>query len=74
MAGFQVTTEDGVQAASELLRFSPAAVVLTDSLYEVPVLIIELKEVGVKAFVSKERIAIDFDTCNLNRTARWSVL
>ena len=50
---------NGVQAAREILRFSLATVVLTDSLYDVRVLITELKEVGVKGFVSKARIASD---------------
>jgi DNA-binding NarL/FixJ family response regulator len=50
---------NGIQAAREILRFSPTTLVLTDSLYDVRVLITELKEVGVKGFVSKARIASD---------------
>jgi DNA-binding NarL/FixJ family response regulator len=50
---------NGIQAAKEILRFSPTTLVLTDSLYDVRVLIIELKELGVKGFISKARIATD---------------
>jgi DNA-binding NarL/FixJ family response regulator len=50
---------NGIQAAREILRFSPTTLVLTDSLYDVRVLIIELKELGVKGFISKARIATD---------------
>jgi DNA-binding NarL/FixJ family response regulator len=50
---------NGIQAAREILRFSPITLVLTDSLCDVQVLIIELKELGVKGFISKACMATD---------------
>jgi DNA-binding NarL/FixJ family response regulator len=50
---------NGIQAAMEILRFSPTMLVLTDSLYDVRILIIQLKEIGVRGFISKARLATD---------------
>ena len=50
---------NGIEAAREILRFSPTTLVLTDSLYDVRILTIELKELGVKGFISKTRMATD---------------
>ena len=50
---------NGIQAAREILRFFPTTLVLTDSLYDVRILIIELKELGVKGFISKTRMGTD---------------
>jgi DNA-binding NarL/FixJ family response regulator len=50
---------NGIQAAREILRFSPTTLVLTNSLYDVRILIVELKELGVKGFISKARMATD---------------
>jgi DNA-binding NarL/FixJ family response regulator len=50
---------NGIEAAREILRFSPTTLVLTDSLYDVRILIIELRELGVKGFISKTRMGTD---------------
>jgi DNA-binding NarL/FixJ family response regulator len=50
---------NGIQAAREILRFFPTTLVLTDSLYDVRVLITELKEIGVRGFVSKAHMVTD---------------
>lgn len=50
---------NGIQAVREILRFSPTTLVLTDSLYDVQVLVIQLKEIGVRGFISKARLATD---------------
>lgn len=51
--------KNGIQAAREILKYCPQTMVISDSIHEAAILMTQLKEVGVRAFVSKDRLAID---------------
>ena len=50
---------NGIQAAKEILRLSPTTIVLTDSLYDVRGFAMQLKQAGVRGFISKARMGTD---------------
>jgi DNA-binding NarL/FixJ family response regulator len=50
---------NGLQAAQEILRFSPTTIILTDSLYDARGLLVQLKQAGVRGFISKTRMGTD---------------
>lgn len=55
----QMPRMNGIEAAKEILRLCPATIILSDSLHEPAFLIAQLKEIGVRGFVSKSRIGTD---------------
>jgi two-component system, NarL family, response regulator LiaR len=50
---------NGIQAAKEISRLFPTTIVLTDSLYDVQGFTTQLKQAGVKGFISKARMGTD---------------
>jgi DNA-binding NarL/FixJ family response regulator len=50
---------NGIQAAKEILRLSPTTIVLTDSLYDVQGFTTQLKQAGVRGFISKSPMGTD---------------
>lgn len=55
----QMPRVNGIQAAKEILRYCPNAIVLTDSLHDVNLFVPLLKDIGVRAFIPKTSIGTD---------------
>ena len=55
----EMPRKNGIQAAREILKYCPQTIVISDSIHDAAILIAQLKEVGVRAFVSKDRLASD---------------
>jgi DNA-binding NarL/FixJ family response regulator len=50
---------NGIEAAREIIRYCPNAIILSDNLHDVELISRELREAGVRGFVQKVRIETD---------------
>ena len=55
----EMPRKNGIQAAREILKYCPQTIVISNSVHDVRVLMANLKEAGVRAFVSKDRLSTD---------------
>jgi two-component system nitrate/nitrite response regulator NarL len=55
----QMPRLNGIEGAKKILEYCPAAIVLTDSLHNVELLLSDLRKAGVRGFVQKTETATD---------------
>jgi len=55
----QMPVLNGIEAARQILQHCPSAIIVTESTHDVAVYLEHLKAIGVKGFVSKERLRDD---------------
>jgi DNA-binding NarL/FixJ family response regulator len=55
----EMPRKNGIQAAREILKFCPQTIVISDSIHDAAILLAQLKAVGVRGFVPKDRLASD---------------
>lgn len=55
----QMPLMSGIEAARQILQHCPHAVIITESTHDLAVYIEHLEAIGVKGFVSKERLQMD---------------
>jgi DNA-binding NarL/FixJ family response regulator len=55
----EMPRKNGIQAAREIISFCPNTAILADSLNDVRTFAGELKEAGIRGFVSKDSLARD---------------
>jgi DNA-binding NarL/FixJ family response regulator len=55
----QMPRLNGLEAARQILRHCPDAIVVSDSIHNVDLFVDQLKEIGVKGFVDKNRLGND---------------
>jgi DNA-binding NarL/FixJ family response regulator len=55
----QMPRLSGLEAARQILRHCPNAIIVSDSIHDVDLFVDQLKEIGVKGFVDKNRLGTD---------------
>lgn len=55
----QMPNLNGLDAARLILRHCPNAIIVSDSIHDVALFVEELKQIGVKGFVDKNRLGTD---------------
>jgi DNA-binding NarL/FixJ family response regulator len=55
----QMPRLNGLEAARQILRHCPNAIVVSDSIHDVDLFVDQLREIGVKGFVDKNRLGND---------------
>jgi DNA-binding NarL/FixJ family response regulator len=55
----QMPRLDGLEAARQILQHCPNAIIVSDSIHDVELFLKQLKEIGIKGFVDKNRLGTD---------------